>query len=147
MLRTLKALSVAVIAAWAAHALAWVVGLYLAFGPIYQGVSYSGMDESSSTLNPEEWTHYTETLIEVNGIQAGIYLLIPLLLTGGAVWIVHRADIGKVWRIVLIWILAFVLLGLCVMTLLSIGGLYLPAALALIIAAVVNSIAKLTPQR
>ncbi|MCY4474469.1 MAG: hypothetical protein OXC83_03425 [Chloroflexi bacterium] len=140
-----------VVMAWAAHLLAWAASIWLAFGPIYQGVSYSGVEgssePSSSTLNPEDWTHYTETLIEANGLQVVLVLIIPILMTGIIVLTVHRADIGTVWRIVLIWGLALALFGLCYITLLSIGTLYLPATLALFITAVIDSIAKVTARR
>ena len=137
-----KALSIAVIAAWIAHILAWAASAWLAFGPISQGVSYSGLDESSSTLNPEEWTHYTETLIEANGLGAVWVIAVPILLTGIVVWTLHRTDSAKLWRKVLIWVFVLTLVGLSIMTLLSVGSLYVPAALALLIAAVANSIAK-----
>ena len=139
------------VAAWAAHLLAWTAGAWLAFGPIYQGVSHSGVEgrsePSSSTLNPEEWTHYTETLIEANGFSVVLYLIIPLLLTGIVVLTVHRADIGNVWRKVLIWVAVVALFGFCVLMVFSIGIFYLPAVLALIIAAVADSVATGTARR
>ena len=136
-----------VMTAWTAHVLAWVASAWLAFAPFSKGVSYSGTGGSSSTLNPEEWTHYTETLIEAYGLRAVLYLIIPLLLTGIVVLTVHRADIGKVWRKVLIWVIVIVLFGCCVLTVFSIGFFYLPAAFALLIAAVADSVAKVTPRR
>ena len=140
-----------VVMAWAAHLLAWSAGAWFAFGPIYQGVEYRGVEgrsePSSSTLNPEEWTHYTETLIEANGLRAVLALIIPLLLTGVVVLTVHRADIGKVWRIVLIWVTVVTLFGFCVLTVFSIAIFYLPATLALLIAAVADSVARVTARR
>lgn len=106
-----------------------------------------GASSSSSTLNPEEWTHYTETLIEANGLRAVLYLIIPLLLTGIVVLTVHRADIGKVWRKVLIWVAVVALFGFCVLTVFSIGIFYLPATLALLIAAVADSVANGTARQ
>ena len=140
-----------VVSAWAAHLLAWAASAWLAFAPFSKGVYYSGVqgrsEPSSSTLNPEEWTHYTETLIEANGLWVVPYLIIPLILTGIVVFTVHRADIGKVWRKVLIWVAVVALFGFCVLTLFSIGINYLPAALALLIAAVADSLARDTAQR
>lgn len=133
--------------AWAAHLLAWVAGAWIAFAPLSQGVYYSGSGAggSSSTLNSEEWTHYTETLIESNGLWVVSYLIIPLILTGIVVFTLHRADIGKVWRKVLIWVIVIALFGFCVLTVFSIGIFYLPAAL--VIAAVADSLARDTAQR
>lgn len=137
--------------AWAAHLLAWVAGAWLVFGPIYQGVYYSSVEgrsePSSSTLNPDEWTHDTETLIEANGLRAVLYLIIPLILTGIVILTVHRADIGKVWRKVLIWVTVVALFGFCVLTIFTIGIFYLPAVLALLIAAFADSVARGTVRR
>jgi uncharacterized BrkB/YihY/UPF0761 family membrane protein len=128
--------------AWAAHLLAWAASAWLTFAPYYQGVSYSGSGPSSSTLNPEEWTHYTETLIGANGLGVVWLLVVPILLTGIVVWILYRAGVGNVWRKMLIWGVVVALFGFCVLTVLSTGLIYLPAALALLIAAVADSVAK-----
>ncbi len=138
-----------VVMAWAAHLLAWAAGAWLAFAPFYQGVSYSGegATESSSTLNPEEWTHYSETLIEANGLRVALYLIIPLLLTGIVVLAVHRVNIGNVWRTVLIWVTVAALFGFGVLTIFSIGIFYLPAVLALLIAAVTGTVAMRIARR
>lgn len=140
-----------VVMAWAAHLLAWTAGAWLVFAPFYEGVSYSGVEgrsePSSSTLNPEEWTRYTETLIEANGLGAVLYLIIPLLLTGIVVWVIRRTDIENPWRKVMIWVTFVALVGYCVLTIFSIGIFYAPAALALLIAAVADSVAGCTTRR
>ena len=119
--------SAAVASAWAAHVLAWTAGGWLAFGPAYQGVSAG------------EGTRYTATLIEVNGLYVVLLLLVPVLLSGIAVWVVRGADGGRTGRRVLLWVLAIVLLGLCALSILSIGVFYLPAALAMLVAAIAGS--------
>ena len=116
MLRFPKAASVS---AWAALVLAWGAGAWLAFGPVYQGVS--------------------ATLIEVNGLRVIPLLLVPVLLSGIAVWAVRDTDGGRTGRRIFLWVLAVVLLGLCAVSILSIGVLYLPTALALLVAAVTGS--------
>ena len=139
--------TLSVMTAWVAHVLTWAAGAWLAFGPIYHGVEYRGVTgrsgPSSSTLNPEEWTPFTESLIEANGLGAVWIVMVPILVTGIVGWTVYRADIRRVWRKVMIWVLAIALFGFCVMNLLTIGIFYLPAALALLIAAVANSVARI----
>ena len=107
--------------AYLAHALAWIPGLFLAFGPAYSGSSNGEYD--------------TATLIEVSGLYGVFVLLVPVLLTG----IVLRA----VWKgnanIALLWGIALGLAGLCVLSAASIGMFYLPAALALVFTAVLKS--------
>ena len=55
--------SVASISAWTAHAMAWAAGLWLAFGPVYQGVEATLPGESGS-----EVTRLSATMVEVNGL-------------------------------------------------------------------------------
>ena len=122
------------LSAWAAHVLAWAVGAWLAFGPVYQGVSATLPGES-----PDDAARFTATLIEVNGLRVVPLLLVPVLLSGIAVWAVKRPHAGMVGRGILLWVLAVVLLGLCAVSILSIGMLYLPVALALLVAAITGS--------
>ena len=131
MLRFPKAASVS---AWTALVLAWGTGAWLAFGPVYQGVSATLPGESAG-----EATRSTATLIEVNGLYVVPLLLVPVLLSGIAVWAVRDTGSGRRGRMILLWVLAVVLLGLCAISILSIGMLYLPTALALLIAAIAGS--------
>ena len=131
MLRFPRATSVS---AWTAHVLAWAVGAWLAFGPVYQGVSATLPGESAG-----EATRSTATLIEVNGLYVVSLLLVPVLLSGIAVWAVRGTDGGRTGRRILLWVLAVVLLGLCAVSILSIGMLYLPTALAMLVAAIAGS--------
>ena len=126
--------SVAVVSAWVAHVLAWAAGAWLAFGPVYQGVSAAIPGESVG-----EATRSTATLIDVNGLYVVALLVVPVLLSGIAVWVVRGADGGRTGRRVLLWVLAIVLLGLCALSILSIGVFYLPAALAMLVAAIAGS--------
>ena len=120
--------------AWTAHVLACATGAWLAFGPVYQGVSATLPGESAG-----EAARSTATLIEVNGLYVIPLLLVPVLLSGIAVWAVRGADGGMTGRRILPWVLAVVLLGLCALLILSIGMLYLPTALAMLVAAIAGS--------
>ena len=110
-----KSAKPAVVSAWAAHGLAWIAGIFLAFGPVYSGSSSS--------------------LVEKNGLYVIWLLLVPVLLTGIVVLVVRRADISQMRRFLLLWGSAVLLLGLCAVSILSIGVFYLPAALALVFTA------------
>ena len=99
--------------------MAWVVGIFLAFGPVYRGSSNS--------------------LIEQNGLDVIWLLLVPVLLTGVALLSVQRTDIRPVRRYAFLWGAAVVFLGFCAVSILSIGALYLPAAVALVFTAFTNS--------
>ena len=103
------------ISAWAAHGLAWIAGIFLAFGPVYSGSSSS--------------------LVEKNGLYVIWLLLVPVLLTGVVVLVVRLAGISQMRRFLLLWGSAVLLLGLCAVSILSIGVFYLPAALALVFTA------------
>ena len=103
------------VAAWAAHLWAWGSGLLLALAPVYS----SGA-----------------TLIEQNGLYLIWILLVPVLLSGVVLLAIHFMDAGHKGRKVLLWTIALVLLGLCIALYISIGLLYLPMALALLVVAI-----------
>ena len=139
-------MKVSSVSAWSAHGLAWIAGIWLAFGPVYQGVSTTPVVQSES-MSPasvgematpasqvvveSETTRFTSSLIEQNGLWVLWLLLVPVLLTG----IVLRAVWQNNARNALLWGVALVLLGLCVLAGYSIGVFYLPAALALVFTA------------
>ena len=75
----------------------------------------------------------------MNGLGVVPLLLVPVLLSGIAVWAVRDTDGGRTGRRILLWVLAVVLLGLCAVSILSIGMLYLPTALAMLVAAITGS--------
>ena len=133
----LKRVGVAAISAWAAHALAWGVGLYMVFGPVYQGV------QVTPTLPGEpagEATRYTSTLLEANGLWVLWLLFIPIVLTGLVLLAIRFTHPGQVRRRVMLWPPAVVLLAFCAVAIASIGMLYLPTALALLVAAIAGSL-------
>ena len=133
----MKRAGVATVSAWAGHASAWAAGLWFVFGPVYQGVSGT----SSVPGEPAgEVTRHTATLVEVNGLYVLWLLLIPVLLSGLALLVIRLTDAGQARRKALLWISALALLALCLVGILSIGLFYLPTAMALLVAAVADSL-------
>ena len=133
----MKRAGVAAISAWAGHALAWVAGLWFVFVPVYQGVSVT----ATSTGEPAgEVTRHTATLVEVNGLYVLWLLLIPILFSGLTLLVISFTDAGQARRKALLWISALALLALCLVGILSIGLFYLPTAMALLVAAVADSL-------
>ena len=115
----------------AAHLLAWAAGVFLAFAADYSG---------------------SERSVEVYVRSVILVLLLPVVLTGIAVATALLADRkrsireGSI-RTMLLWSTAIVLLGLCVRLGLTFFVLYLPAALALLVAAIADSTVKGTEPR
>ena len=129
----MKRNGVATILAWAAHALAWVAGLWFVFGPVYQGVSVM------ATLPGEpagETARHTVTLLEANGLWVLWLLLVPILLSGVALLVIVFTRNGQARHSTLLWTPTLALLVFCVVGILSIGLFYVPAALALLVAAI-----------
>ena len=125
----------AAIAAWVAHALAWAAGLYLAFGPVYRGVS---MTATAPGELPGEVNTHTATLIEVNGLYGVALLLIPVLLTALGLLTIYFIAPGRAARKALLWLSAVALAAFCIVAVFSIGLFYLPAVLALLCAAIAS---------
>ena len=74
----MRGISIATASAWAAHAMAWAAGGWLAFAPAYQGASQT----ASLPGEPAgEIVRHTSTLIEQNGLQVVPLLLAPIVLT------------------------------------------------------------------
>ncbi len=92
-------------------------------------------------------THYSAYFIETNGLAALIPLLAPVALTGLALLAVWVWDASPTVKRLSLWALAAVCLAFCVLTALSIGILYLPAAVALIITAIVGTFRPPTRRR
>ena len=117
---------IAVIAAWAAHLLSWAASFWLMLGPVYQGVSVTG----------EGTARVSATFIEMNGLHVVWVPIVPVLLSGIALLALLRTFPGQTGRRLLLWTTSGLLLGFCALGSLSFGLMYVPAALALIIAAV-----------
>ena len=119
---------IAVIAAWAAHLLSWAASFWLMLGPAYQGVS----------ITTEGTTRVSATFLEMNGLHVIWVPIVPVLLSGIMLMVLLRTFPGQTGRRLLVWTISVVFLGFCALGFLSFGLLYLPAALILIIAAVID---------
>ena len=118
-----------------AHALAWVAGAWFALGPVYQSESIA------ATIPGEpagEVSRSTATLLEVNGLDGALMLLVPVILTGIALLAIQLTNKSQASRAVLLWGPVVLLLGFCFVAILSIGLFYLPAALVLLVAALTD---------
>ena len=116
-----------------AHFLAWAVMLWLALGPVYQGISETLVTPGGVASEP---TRYTATLIEVNGLRVLPMLLFPVFLTALSLWTVLTTDLRRAWATKgLLWASAALLLLLCLVGIMSIGLFYLPAAILLLFSA------------
>ena len=98
------------VSAWTAHALTWAAGVWLTFGPVYEGVSVTPVlrDASETPVlrsdgSGSEATRYTATLIEVNGPYVILGLLVPVVLTGIALLAVQLANNSQARRKILLW--------------------------------------------
>ena len=112
-------------AALVALLLAVVAGSWLGFSPgFYQGVSVTVSSTGEVVRHSEQ-----ASLLAENGLWALGLLAIPLALTGLGVF-------GAARRLrVLLWGVAGVLLAFSVLSSMTIGLFYLPAAIALLVAA------------
>ena len=137
----LRRIGVTAISAWAAHGLAWGAGLWMALGPVYQGVSGTPTTPGESATYA---TRYTATLVEQNGLWVFWLLLVPIMLSALALLTIALTDAGQARRKALLWLPAIVLLAFCAVGIFSIGVFYLPAALALLCAAVAGSLGPTT---
>ena len=116
-----------------AHVLAWVVVIWLAFGPIYQGTSMVPVAPGEARKEP---TRTSASLIEVNGWGVLPIVMIPAALTGLAILTILLTHTGQARRKILLWVLTVLLLVFCVLGSFTIGVFYLPSALALLLTAI-----------
>ena len=144
-----------VLAGGLAHILAWGLALWLAFWPgLYQGASATAVSVATheadgqstgplpldpaaiSTLPADgrESVRVSASFVQVNGFWVLGLLAIPLVLTGLGLISAMMRHPGRVagsqypWRL-LGWVAALLLLGLCIVSIFSVGLLYLPVAL------------------
>ncbi|MDE2938475.1 MAG: hypothetical protein OXR67_06100 [Chloroflexota bacterium] len=137
----------ATIAASTAHVLAWIAFLWLAFWPYaYQGVSATPVqvDELGNPVGEieAEIVRESASLVEVNGVGVLIPLFIPAAVTGLTLMMPLAWRNGGVRRTILFWMLTTALLGFCVLGYLSFGLMYAPAAVALAVATVLQSLGR-----
>ena len=104
--------------------------------PVYRGMTVTATRPGEP---PAEPVVHSATLLEVNGPDAVLLLLIPVLVTGVAVLALYVTRPQRPIRRFLLWIPGAILLGFCAVGILSIGALYLPAAIALLCGAGLQS--------
>ena len=131
----MSSINVVSISAWSAHALAWAVGLFFAFGPVYEGVEVGSSRPGEAA---QEGTRVSATLIEANGLYVIFLLFIPILLTAIALLALRLPSDRQRLRKALLCSLGLLLLGFCIVGIWSIGLFYLPSALALFVAVIVD---------
>ena len=109
-------------AALISHVFAWAATIFFLFGPVYGPTG--------------------ATLIEVNGLSAALLIVIPVALTA----ITLNASLPGATRprlmLILRWAAFVLMLLFCIVSMLSIGLFYLPAAVAALIAAIFGRSAK-----
>ena len=123
-------------AALVALLLTIVAGLFLAFYPVYQGVSATGSSSGVVTSSSESGTLVTE-----NGLWALVPLCIPIVLAALGLIAVARGRRAPVW------VLGGVLLGFVVLSGFTIGLFYLPAAIALLLSAGLTDSSRKLPRQ
>jgi hypothetical protein len=126
-----------------AHVLAWAAFLFMAFWPsFYQGTTTTpvGPDGSGGEI-----VSYSASVIEVNGWGVLVPLLAPVALTAAGLLISRFTDTSTFTSKFLMWTFTALLVVFCALGVRSIGMFYLPAALALLAAAVMMTI-KSTPR-
>ena len=146
-----------------AHALAWAAFLWIALWPhTYQGVSATPVqvDEfgnvigtTEHVLNEASVVRHSASFVEVNGIGPLLLLFIPVALTGVALMTLLAlprigawGDVRSIRLPAILWALTVALLAFCLLGYLSFGVLYVPAALALIVAAAILSFRRRLPR-
>jgi hypothetical protein len=102
--------------------LALAAFLYLCFADTYSGTTSNGVTVE----------HTSSTLIEENGVGIVGVLVIPVALAAIGLMLSFGRSASRAMGL---WVTAVVLLGFCVVAILSVGWLYAPAAITLVVAA------------
>ena len=118
-----------------AHFLAWAVSLYFAFYPcIYQGTTIT-----TQTGVMIRDSGCSGSLVTVNGLGVLLVLAVPVAITGlGLFATISNVVTYRIARI-LLWASGISMPLVCLIGAFSVGVLYIPAALAAIVAAIAGS--------
>jgi hypothetical protein len=106
----------------------------LLFLPIYSGTTTPPVNVNTGVATGQP-VAMSATLLEVNGPRVFIPLVIPVVLAGLGLLAVLRA---KRWRLLFVWIAAFLLAVFVLITGFSIGMFYVPAMILSMTAAIVT---------
>ena len=121
-----------------AHFAAWAAFLWIAFWPFaYRGASTQPVPQGSGQV--PQVTHYSASFVEVNGLGALFPLLIPVVLTGLALLAVWCWNPGPWARTAALWAMAVLSIVFCVLGMFSFGFFFVPAALVLVVTAIVGT--------
>ena len=131
-----------------AQGFTWAVLAFLAFWPY----SYQGTSAIAVATNPDlgsrttlqrrdsptsfDQQEFNASLIDVNGPIVLISLLVPIAITGIALSAVAFQGLNRGLRKRMLWGSAVLMLIFCLLALFSVGVFYVPAAVALIVAAI-----------
>ncbi len=122
----------AIASAALAHFLAWAVSLYFAFYPcVYEGATVT--TQSGVTIRE---SGCSGSLVTVNGLRVLLVLAVPVAITGlGLFATISNVVTYEVARI-LLWASGISMALICLLGALSVGVLYIPAAIAMIVSAI-----------
>ena len=125
------------VAGWVAalaHVAAWVALLFILFWPsFYRGTTIETRPHGAQQVVP-----YSATFLEVNDWWTLIPLAVPVLLTAAGLLAVLTVRRRRT-QLVLLWLSGVFLVVFCGLGMFFIGQFYLPAALALLVSAIILS--------
>lgn len=138
-----------------AHACAWLAFLFLALWPaLYQGTTDFPVESAANPQfqrgqpppePPLGGQPSSDSLIGVNGFRVVPIILIPVLLSGIGLATILTSRVSLRIRKTALWVTTVLLLVFCVLGAWSIGILYLPGAIALLVAAIAASTQRAKP--
>ena len=100
--------------------------VFFIFAPVYSMYDATSREE------------YGATLISVNGLSVLLVLLIPCAISALGLTAVRVPDLGRWATRALLWTSTLLLFLFCLVGMLSIGFLYIPAFLAMLIASIAD---------
>ena len=143
----MKAGRSATISATVSHLLAWAAFLWIVLNPCaYRGISATPVPAGGVDRGPGEVVRTCAFFLEVNGFWAIVPMFIPVMLTGLALIILLTWTGPRLAATLTLGSLAIVLLAYCGLGFLSFGLPYAPAALALLITALLFSFSRRSPK-
>lgn len=125
-----------------AHFLAWAVSLYFAFYPcIYQGTTVT--TQTGVTISE---SGCSGSLVAVNGLRVLVVLAVPVAITGLGLFATISSVVTYGVARILLWASGISMALICLIGALSVGVLYIPAALAAIVAAIAGPLVTETDE-
>ncbi len=125
-----------------AHFLAWAVSLYFAFYPcIYQGTTVT--TQTGVTISE---SGCSGSLVAVNGLRVLVVLAVPVAITGLGLFATISSVVTYGVARILLWASGISMALICLIGALSVGVLYIPAALAAMVAAIAGPLVTETDE-